>query len=132
MRTDKLGQRINIDNRGKLGRGCGFSRVAFGYNTFGNYSFFFGIHQKHYYYGKPYLCNMRFYRPTNPRTVGQQNWRAVHAYGVFLWQNFSSELKETYELLGGKLKLPGYNVFLSNFLKVKPRGFGAVYFGYGF
>ena len=33
MKIDKLGQRINIDNRGKLGRSGGFGRISFGYNT---------------------------------------------------------------------------------------------------
>lgn len=130
MRIDKLGQRIDADIRGKVGRGGGFGRLCFGYNTFGLYSIYFGIFSKKYYFGKPYISKMKFYRPTNPQTIRQQNWRVIHAYGTFLWQNKDTEQQEPYKLRAYRLKMTGYNLWLSRWLKQPTGGFGQIMFGY--
>lgn len=132
MRTDKLGQRINIDNRGKIGRGGGFGFIRYGKNFFGLNCPLFGVWQKKYYYGKPYLCRQVMKGSTNHRYLAQQNWRYTHAFAVYLWQNMETEQKEVYRILGIPFALPAYQMWLKKFLREKPHKFGHVYFGYGF
>jgi hypothetical protein len=131
MRTGAMGKLLSLDARGKFGWSGGFGRLAFGYTRLGFYSWWAGIYSKKYYYGKPYISRMKFYRPTNPRTILQQNWRAVHAYATYLWRSFDPETQEPYEMKGKRAKMTGYNFFLSYFLKNRPHGFGAIYFGWG-
>ena len=129
MRADGLLKMYSLDARGKFGRGGGFGRISFGYNYFGFYSIFSGIYQKKYYYGEPYISKSKFYRPTNPQTLKQQNWRYVNAYGVYLWQNFDSETKIFWNENGRIKKMSGYNAWLSYWLKNPTFGFGLILFG---
>lgn len=117
MRADGIMKLYSLDSRGKFGRGGGFGRVTFSYNFFGFYSIFSGIYSKKYYFGEPYISKMKFYRPTNPRTERQQNWRAIFATGKTLWDSLSAEEKEYYRKRGRNEKMTGYNFFMSNYLK---------------
>lgn len=132
MLIDKLGERLNIDMRGKVGRGGGFGRVCFGYNNFGLYSFFFGIYTKKLTKNGKRISKMKFYRSKNPRTLFQQNWRAVYAYAVLLWQQEKEEIKAIFNENAKRKKISGYNLYVKEFLGKKPHGFGKVKFGYGF
>lgn len=130
MRTGGMGKLLSMDARGKFGWSGGFGRIAFGYTRFGFYSWYAGIYQKKYYFGKPYISRMKFYRPTNPQTVKQQNWRAVHAYAVALWQAFETSVKTAYNKRAQRKKMSGYNLWLSEYLGYPTHGFGAILFGY--
>lgn len=130
MRVTGLFKMISLDARGKFGRSGGFGRVSFGYNYFGFYSIYAGIYQKKYYYGKPYLSKSKFYRPTNPQTVKQQNWRAVHAWGTYQWQNLDSEIKHEYNERAKIKRIEGYNLFMSEWLKPASTGFGRIVFSH--
>lgn len=120
----------SFDARGKFGYAGGFGRISFGYNRFGFYHWLCGIYQKKYFYGKPHISRMRFYRPTNPQSLTQQNWRAVCAYGVVLWQGYSDPQKLFYNRLAKNLRMSGYNVHLTRWLGRPNFGFGKTTFSY--
>lgn len=116
MRAEFVKEGLGMDIRRKFGRGGGFGRVAFGYNYFGFYSKYSGIYQKHYYYGEAYISKMKFYRPTNPQTVDQQNWRAVMADAVLAWQSLDLDAKKIFNKRAVQYKISGYNLFLRDYL----------------
>ena len=130
MRVTGTSKLLSLDARGKFGRSGGFGRIAFGYTYLGFYSWYAGIYQKRYFYGEPYLSKSKFYRPINPQTLKQQNWRFVCSYGVYLWQNLDLELKNKYNERAKKKKMSGYNLFISEWLKTSTSGFGRILFGY--
>lgn len=117
MRAEGMKKLLSLDARGTFGRGGGFGRVALGYNFFGFYSEYSGIYQKKYYYGVPYISKMKFYRPTNPQTPAQQNWRAIFAYGWILWRDLTDEEREYYRIQGKKMHMGPANAFMKVYLK---------------
>lgn len=130
MRTGNLGKLLSIDARGSFGRSGAFGRIAFGFTWLGYYSWYAGIYQKKYYYGKPYISRQKFYRPTNPRTDKQQSWRAVCAYGWVLWNSLTDEQKKEYYEKAKVRRISGPNLFMSLWLKNPTWGFGMALFGY--
>lgn len=124
---DKL---LSLDTRGTFARSGGFGKLQFSYNYFGFNTKWAGI-----YSGKKTkkgrgLSKMKFYRPSNPQTITQQNWRSVCAYAWVLWADFSDETKEQYKIKGKKLKMGGANYFMRTWLTYPTRGFGRIIFGY--
>ena len=130
MRTGNMGKLLSLDSRGKFGYSGGFGRIAFGYTRLGFYNWYCGIYQKKYFYGKPFISRSKFYRPTNPRTIKQQNWRAVCAYAWVLWALVDPAIKEKYKLRGAMNHMTGPNAFMSEWLKTPTHGFGNILFGY--
>jgi hypothetical protein len=125
--SDKM---AGLDIRGTFGYSGAFGRIAYGFNRFGFYDWRCGIYQKKYYFGKPYLSKMKFYRPTNPRTLKQQNWRAVCAYAWVLWADTDSLTRSKWGKIGARRRISGANAFMSNWLKQPTYGFGKINFGY--
>lgn len=117
MRAEIVDKGIVIDIRGKFAKGGGFGRVAFAYNYFGFYSVYSGIYQKKYYYDEVYISKMKFYRPTNPQTVDQQNWRDIFKDAMSAWSVLNDETKEIYRLKGARRKMSGMNIYVSEYLK---------------
>lgn len=130
MRVTGTSKLLSIDARGKFGRSGGFGRIAFGYNFFGFYSWYAGIYQKRYFYGEPYLSKSKFYRPTNPKTLVQMNWRYTYSWGIYLWQNLDLKTKKSYNKRALKKKMSGYNLFISEWLKYPTCGFGKIIFSH--
>lgn len=116
MRTGALGKGMSLDARGKFARGGGFGRISFGYNYFGFYSWYSGIYQKLYIWGKPYISRKKFNWGSNPQTEVQQLWRSVIASGVLEWQSFTSDQKLSYNARARGLTMSGYNLFLREWL----------------
>lgn len=117
MRVEGLDKLNSLDARGRFGYGGGFGRLSFGFNRFGFYSKFCGIYQKKYYYGVPYISKMKMYRPTNPRTAPQQNWRAVFNAGVNAWFALDAESKDIWRRRAKNLHMTGFNKFMSEYLQ---------------
>ncbi len=113
----------------RLGYTSGFGKIIFAYNSWGNFPHyraqFLASHEKEGFA----VSRMRFYRPTNPRTVKQQNWRAVCAYVWTIWATFDPETKEQYRLQGSIRGITGANLFMSEFLKTPYNGYGRMSFG---
>lgn len=120
----------SLSARGKFGRSGGFGLIRFGYNYFGFYSPHSGIYQRRKLKKSNGYVKTTFYRPTNPQTVKQQNWRAVCAYGWVRWSVLSTDQKKQYRLLGRKYKMSGPNLFFRNWLKSPTHGFGKIIFSY--
>lgn len=59
---------------------------------------------------------MRFYKPTNPRTALQQSNRDKIRAGVIAWQALTNEQKLVYNKSAQGQQLTGYNLFIKNFL----------------
>ena len=116
MRADGIDKAISMNARGRFGYGGGFGRIAFGYNRFGFYSKYSGIYSKKFYFGKPYISKMKFYRPTNPQTVPQQAWRAVFTDGFNAWQALTTEQKNVWRLRAKFKRMTGFNLFMSEYL----------------
>lgn len=130
MRISGVYKIISNDARGKFGRGGGFGRISLGYNFFGFYSIYSGIWQKKYFFGKPYLSKMKFYRPTNPQTIRQQNRRYICSYGWVMWGSLSTNEKSAYNSEARELAMSGANLFMSRWLKNPTSGFGYTFFGH--
>jgi len=118
MRVGQMGKLLSLDARGKFGYSGGFGRVAFGYTRLGFYNWYCGIYQKRYYYGKPYISRSKFYRPVNPKTVKQQEWRAVFASAMHAWGELDIETKEIWKIKAKREKLPGYSLFTREYLLI--------------
>ena len=130
MRTGNMGKLLSLDARGKFGYAGAFGRLSFGYNRFGFYSWWCGIYQKRYYYGKPYISRARFYRPKNTYTIKRQNWRMILAYSLIVWRSFSDVQKKQLDKKAIGKHMTGYNYFNSDWLKNRRGGFGKILFSY--
>jgi hypothetical protein len=130
MHTGAMGKVYSIDARGKFGFSGGFGRIAFGYNRLGFYNWYCGIYMKKYLWGKPYISRGKFWRPTNTRMLGQQNWRYTFKYAMDLWKNLDTETKNIYIERAKPLHLIGYNLFVKEFLRMPTGGFGKLLFSY--
>ncbi len=59
---------------------------------------------------------MKFYVPTNPRTVPQQSNRAKFADAVLAWQNLTYTEKQVYNSKAGGTHFSGYNLFIREYM----------------
>ena len=118
MHTGAMGKCYSLDCRGKFGYSGRFGRIAFGYTRLGFYNWYCGIYQKKYYFGKPYLSRMKFYRPTNNQKPQQQLWRGQIRSGVLEWQSFSTSQKKVYNIRAKSRGMSGYNLFLRDWLNL--------------
>ncbi len=125
--SDKM---AGFDIRGSFGYSGAFGRIAFGFNRFGFYDWRAGIYQRKYYFGKPYISKMKFYRPTNPRTVAQQNWRAICAYAWVLWALLNDAARNRLRSRAAKINMSGSNLFMREWLRTPSCGFGKTIFSY--
>jgi hypothetical protein len=116
MHTGALGKVLSGEARGKFGYSGGFGRIAFGYTRFGFYNWYAGIYQKKYYFGKPYISRMKFYRPKNNQKPTQQLWRGVFKDGKAQYDLLSDEQKLVYKKRGILKHITGYNIFMSEWL----------------
>lgn len=130
MRTGNMGKLLSLDARGKFGYSGGFGRIAFGYTRLGFYSWWCGIYQKKYYFGRPFISRSKFYRSDGGHTLQQKNNRARLAYMWVLWADVDTESREEWARLGVKKHMTGPNVFMSRWLKTPTGGFGNFLFSY--
>lgn len=116
MKTGGMGKLLSMDARGKLGWSGGFGRIRFGYNKFGYYNWYAGIYSKKHQWGKTYISRMKFYRPTNPNSVGQQARRTAFANGMSAWASLSTDQKNIYKRRAKPYKMNGSNLFMKEYL----------------
>jgi len=60
--------------------------------------------------------------PANPQTEAQQEWRDIYNMAVKAWNELSPTKKAEYEQQGKAEGLPGYNVFMREYLLNPPAG----------
>lgn len=75
-----------------------------------------GIYQRRHKNGKVTYTRLRFYTPSNPRTVPQQSWRANFTTGMTAWSNLTETQKKVYNDRAKSLPLHGVNIFLREYL----------------
>ena len=132
MKVEGIEKLLSIDARGNVGRSGGYGGLRFGYNFFAFHYKYFGVYQLKHRPNARTLSRMKYYRPYNPQTIKQQNWRAVLANALVFWNEKDPEQKQIFNRRSKDYKGSGYNLYLKEFLKNKPHAFGAIYFGYGF
>lgn len=119
---------VTIANRMGPGAGYGFARR--GDSKYGDKRRHGGVYQRrlagfkrsagddsrdHYYtYAK-----MRYYRPTNPRTVKQQINRNKFSEASAAWSLLTPVEKSVYNERGKKRSRVGRNIFISEYMKSK-------------
>jgi hypothetical protein len=119
---------LSLDARKRYGRPNGYGNINYGLLRYGEYNPKSGIYQKrvkrldfwtktYQPKGYTYTCKMRFYKPTNPRTIPQQNWRSKFAFAVANWQALTPKQKKMYNKRAIGKNLSGYNLFISEQLK---------------
>jgi len=103
--------------------GCGI----FGVTEFGTDDELWGTYQErrgrtHYLgpgekdTGPGEFIKKRNYSPKNPKTVPQQAHRQICADGVSAWQALTPEQKAEFDKRAAKLNMPGYNLFMSEYI----------------
>lgn len=60
---------------------------------------------------------MKFYKPTNPKTVNQQANRQKFAEAMEAWKNLTSQEQEQYNERAKKIPLFGFNLFIREYYK---------------
>lgn len=70
----------------------------------------------YYLYGKQ-QCVRRYVIPRNPDTARQRMSKCNFAAAVSSWKNLSSEMKKEYDRDALPLRISGYNLYMSQFLK---------------
>lgn len=119
---------FSLSTRGKTGPGGGFGFIRFANSRFGDTRTHGGIYRKKYtgynQYGyspirkrNTIFQRMRYYRPTNPRTVEQQSNRNKFAEAVAAWPLLTDEQKTYYNERGKRMNKSGRNLFISWYMK---------------
>lgn len=122
--TDRF---LDFGVRGKFGKALEYGEKIYGQGHYGEEEpkmdtgvgtpiNRFGIYQKRFEEGKTIWVREKFYIPSNPQTVPQQNWRTIFANGMAAWGNLTNEQKETYNERAQKYHLHGVNLFLKEWL----------------
>jgi hypothetical protein len=75
-----------------------------------------GIYQIKHTFEGPRISHEKLYRPTNPQTATQQNWRGIFTSGVQAWQGLTSDDKGLYNQRAKRQRLSGFNLFMREWL----------------
>lgn len=122
------GELLSLEVWGKIGRSGGLGMYAVGKIAVGDSRGVGGIYQRrhtnpkaHNFRGlpgtRPKCILMKTYSPTNPQTIPQQANRSKFSAAVTAWQILTDVEKAAYTQLAAKRGLPGYQFFLSRYLK---------------
>lgn len=95
----------------------GFGEVYFGWSEFGDWNVHSGTYARVDSKQGKVVCRKRHMWPLNPQTEKQQEVRSKFALAVSAWQNLTNQEKSVYNTLGEQKSLPGYNYFISEYLK---------------
>lgn len=117
MHTGAMGKLLSLDARGRFGFSGGFGRLSFGYNRFAYYSWYAGIYQKKYLWGKPYISRSKFYRPKNNQMEKQQAWRQIFKDGKSAYDELTTEVKNQMRKDAERYHMTGYNMFMRTWLR---------------
>lgn len=115
--TNKAQQIMALDMRGSLGVSVNVGRLRMGFNYLGFDSQFCGIYSAKKTLKGKQLSRMVHYRPSNPRTTAQQDWRAIFAAGWVEYNTLTDEEKLLLSKKARKLRLGGPQLFLRRWLQ---------------
>lgn len=118
----------SLNCSGTFGYNSGCGRARLGYSRCGADSVLGGIYQRKVYgKGVTFLPSkrgnrwgislMKYYRPTNPRTIKQQTWRGVFAGAILAWRGLTIAERAIYSQKARTRGMSGYNLFISHWLQ---------------
>ena len=111
----KFGRAVYEEDGGIYGV-ADYARGGYGYGDATPESIFHGVYQMRRCKEGVIPVQMKFYRPTNPRTEIQQNNRVKIRDAVLAWQALDQSQKIEYNKNALGKNLTGYNLFIKNFL----------------
>lgn len=115
--TNKPAEIMALDLRGKIGVSVNVGRLRMGFNYCGFDAPVCGVYSvKKTLKGKQ-LSKMVHYRPSNPRTTTQQNWRAIFAEGWVEYRLLTDEQKLLLSRQARKLRLSGPQLYFRRWLQ---------------
>jgi len=93
----------------------------YGVRNYGDFFFgetknLWGIYQRRHKGNKLIFARLKFYTPTNPKTIPQQANRTKFADGMIVWGNLTNEQKAVYNERAKAKSLHGVNLFLREYL----------------
>ena len=107
---------MSIDASGAFGKGGGLGLMTLGFNYLGYYTKYAGIYVHYKNPGFRYLLRKKHYRPTNPHTIPQENWRDVFRAGRALWATLTPEDHLYWHKRGQNERMSGLNLFMRYYL----------------
>ncbi len=108
---------LSADVHGHYGRSNGYGRIRHGNAAYGLLDVMCGIYIKHRTAKGWGTSLAKFYRPTNPQTIPQQNWRGVFSDAVAQWHLLTPTQKGVYTREGRGAGLNGFQRFTSLYLR---------------
>lgn len=106
----------SFDVRGAIGNYAAWKRGELTWEECEARNALAGIYQLKGAPGRRVLSKSKFYRPSNPRTPPQQNWRAIFRAGVLLWQGLTPDARTPYNEEARRLRMSGFNLFMREWL----------------
>ena len=116
--TTVLTRLFSFQTTKDMGLPNGFGEVYFGWSQFGDWNIYAGTYARVDTPGGREIVRKRHMWPVNPQTVAQQARRIVFANGVQAWRDLTDEQRSAYNIAGNKKAITGYNLFLSEYLKL--------------
>lgn len=108
---------LALEIHGTIGKSSGCGLYVCGAARTGDYLPISGIYCTSRQYGKKFFYRKRTYRPTNPQTTEQQNWRIVLKNAMIAWQALDPEDQSEMNRIAAKQGMSGSNLFISRVLK---------------
>lgn len=102
---------------GKIGRPNLFGAIEFGFSFFGDGWLPSGVYQRRHKGKRVITARLRHYRPTNTQKPNQQAWRGKFADAMHAWGLLTVEQKAVYNKNGVTYRLPGYCMFVKEYLQ---------------
>lgn len=95
----------------------GYGVVSFGLTSYGAYNpdgsaFYVGMTK-----GSPFVSRMKFYWPSNPRTVAQQANRTKFANAITAWRGLTTDEKKLYNRRGRARRMSGMNLYIASAMR---------------
>jgi hypothetical protein len=106
---------MNIHGQAGFTAAAGFARC--GHSRCGASATFGGVYTRVRTLHGWDTARRRYYRPTNPQTIPQQNWRGIFRAGVAAYHALSDAERMVYFKKSRKRGMTGYNLFLANWLQ---------------
>lgn len=102
--------------RNGIGYPNGYGLTILGQGIYGLNGTLWAIYQRRKLLSGPGFIAMKFYKPTNPNTSLQQNYRDWFAKAIIEWRALTEEQKAEYNVRAKNLTLSGYNLFIREFM----------------
>lgn len=116
MIVEGLDKLLSLDCSKRHGYSSLYGTAFYGYARFGEFHLEAGIYSHKVTKKGKAVSKMRFYWPSNPRTVAQQARRTLFANGKAHWDSLTLEQKERYNTRARSLQMTGYNYHQRLFL----------------